>query len=519
MNNAPKQALISVSDKTGVVDFARELTQLGFHILSTGGTARALREAGIHVTDVSDYTGFPEILHGRVKTLHPKVAGGLLGVPSDPEHAAQMTKHGIPAIQIVAVNLYPFQQTIARPDASFADAIENIDIGGPTMLRAAAKNHGSVAVVTDPADYPVVIREWKEHGAVTAATRFLLARKVFAHTAAYDGAISNYLSARGPGGEKMEGHGESLHLSFQRVQELRYGENPHQTAAFYREPGRPSGLAAMEQLHGKELSYNNLLDIDSAWRLTLEFDAPTAVIIKHNNPCGAASAADITAAYVTARECDSVSAFGGVVGLNRVVTLDAAKELSSTFLEAIAAPDFEPAALELIEKKKNIRVIRMGQDTRAVPGQDYRRVMGGLLVQSWDSGRINPRECRVVTKRQPTEEEWKAMEFAWRVAKHVKSNAIVFATGAKTLGVGAGQMSRIDSTRIAVMKAPADQLKGCAAASDAFFPFRDGLDALAAAGARAVIQPGGSVRDEEVIAAADEHGIAMVFTGMRHFRH
>jgi len=516
-----KRAIVSVSDKSGVVPFARELAGLGVEILSTGGTAKTLREQGLVVTDISDYTGFPEMLDGRVKTLHPKVHGGLLGQRAKPGHVSKMKEHGILPIDLVAVNLYPFEATIAKEDCSLEEAIENIDIGGPTMLRSAAKNYPDVTVVVDPGDYEVILSELKEKGEVSLETNFRLARKVFQHTARYDGAISNYLGQI-ENGKMGFGFPETFTFQVKKAQELRYGENPHQKAAFYKEytVAEPSVSNAV-QLHGKELSYNNILDTDSAFETVKEFDDIATVIIKHNNPCGAAiSAASLADAYRKAKDCDPVSAFGGVVGFNRVVDAETAKEMAKIFLEVVIAPGFEPEALEILKAKKDIRLLSTPPLSRACGqrGFDFRKVVGGLLVQDRDLGNVPADQWKVVTKRKPTESELKGMAFGWKVAKHVKSNAVVLVREDRTIGIGAGQMSRVDSTRLAVMKAQSST-KGTVLASDAMFPFRDGVDTGAEAGASAIIQPGGSIRDDEVIVAANEHNIAMVFTGMRHFRH
>ncbi len=512
--------LISVSDKTGVVEFAKSLAGYGVEILSTGGTAKLLREAGLAVKDVSEFTGFPEMLDGRVKTLHPKVHGGLLGIRSNPEHQAKMKEHGIEPIDMVVVNLYPFEATVAKPDCTLEEAIENIDIGGPTMLRSAAKNNRDVTVLVDSADYAVVLDEMAANGgAVSEKTNFRLAVKVYQHTAAYDGAISNWLGARLE--DLPVEFPQTFTIQLKKAQDLRYGENPHQSAAFYVESGfnEPSVSNAL-QLQGKELSFNNIIDLDAAIETVKEFtEKPAAVIIKHTNPCGVALGDSPLTAYLKARECDPVSAFGGIVGFNQIVNADAARELTSTFLEAIIAPGYDEEALAIFTAKKNVRVMQVpllgGQKQT---GYDMKRVVGGLLLQGRDLGMVLASDCRVVTERQPTEYELSALDFAWRVCKRVKSNAIVFTSKDQTVGIGAGQMSRVDSSKIAVQKALLP-IKGTVLASDAFFPFRDGVDAAADAGVTAIIQPGGSVRDEEVIQAANEHGMAMVFTGMRHFRH
>ncbi|WBL65294.1 MULTISPECIES: bifunctional phosphoribosylaminoimidazolecarboxamide formyltransferase/IMP cyclohydrolase [unclassified Thauera] len=525
------QALISVSDKRGVLEFARELSALGVKLLSTGGTASLLREAGLEVTDVSEHTGFPEMLDGRVKTLHPKVHGGILARRDLAEHMDTIAAHDIGRIDLVVVNLYPFQQTVAKPDCSLEDAIENIDIGGPTMVRAAAKNHGNedggVGIVTDPEDYAGIVAELKSNaGKLSHKTRFALAVKAFTHTARYDSAISNYLTAlvtNDAGDVSLQTYPERLQLAFDKVQDLRYGENPHQTAAFYRQPGAAEGgVAGYTQLQGKELSYNNIADADAAWECVKAFDGPAAacVIVKHANPCGVAVAASPLEAYKKAFATDPTSAFGGIIAFNGEVDRAAAEAVSAQFLEVLIAPSYTADALELLAGKKNVRVLTcpLGQPAGAF---DYKRVGGGLLVQSADEARIQVADLKAVTQRAPTDAEMRDMLFAWRVAKYVKSNAIVYCKDGMTIGVGAGQMSRVDSARIAKIKAENAglQIAGCVVASDAFFPFRDGLDVLAQAGATAVIQPGGSMRDEEVIAAANEQNIAMVFTGFRHFRH
>jgi phosphoribosylaminoimidazolecarboxamide formyltransferase/IMP cyclohydrolase len=517
-----RRAIVSVSDKRGLLELVRVLHKHGVEILSTGGTAKTLTDAGIPVTAIAAHTGAPEILDGRVKTLHPRIHGGLLGRPI-PEHEQQMAEHGILPIDLVVVNLYPFRETIARPNVALADAIENIDIGGPSMLRSSAKNYERVAVVCDPDDYAGVIAEMDASGGeVSRKTRFRLAKKAFSHTASYDGAIASYLTSL-PEEESSEraGFPDVLTVQWKLERPLRYGENPHQSAAFYVDANPEAGsLARAEVLQGKELSYNNLLDLDAALGAVREFELPAAVVVKHNNPCGVAvDAASLSAAYLKARECDPVSAFGGIVALNRPVDAVLAAQLSETFLECVIAPGYDEAALALLAKKKNVRLLRVPfvPRTGLVPPQ-LRSVSGGVLAQSRDDGMVSIKDAKIVTKRAPSAAELASLDFAWRVAKHVKSNAIVFARDGVTIGVGAGQMSRIDSTKIAVMKARTP-VAGSVVASDAFFPFRDGLDALADAGATAVAQPGGSVRDEEVIAAADEKGLAMVFTGMRHFRH
>ena len=514
------RALLSVSDKSGIVEFARALAALGVQIVSTGGTAKLLEKEGIAVTEVSAYTGFPEMLDGRVKTLHPKIHAGLLARRDDPGHLAALRSAGIQPIDLLVVNLYPFQATVADPDCSFEDAIENIDIGGPALLRAAAKNHAGVGVVVDPADYARVLEEMRSSGGISEATRFALAKKVFAHTAAYDGAIANYLSSLDAGRRRRE-YPDVLSLQFARLQDLRYGENPHQSAALYRDERPVAGsLATCRQLQGKELSYNNIADADAAWECVKSFAEPACVIVKHANPCGVATGASLAAAYEKAFKTDPGSAFGGILAFNRALDRAAAEAASQQFAEVIVAPRVEPEAQEVFAKKANVRVLEVPL-SHDVQAHDYKRVGGGLLVQTTDAKAVRRDELKVVTKKPPSESQWSDLLFAWRVAKFVKSNAIVFCRDGMTLGVGAGQMSRVDSSRLAVMKAQAAKLSlaGSVVASDAFFPFRDGLDVVAEAGAAAVIQPGGSVRDDEVIAAADERGVAMVLTGVRHFRH
>ncbi len=508
------RALLSVSDKSGIVELARGLAALGAQLVSTGGTARLLEKEGLKVTEVSAYTGFAEMLDGRVKTLHPKIHGGLLARRDQPAHMAAIRAAGIEPIDLLVVNLYPFAATVADPDCRLEDAIENIDIGGPAMLRAAAKNHSGVAVVVDPADYGRVLEELRS-GALSDATRFALATKAFAHTAAYDGAIANYLSSR------ASAYPEVLTLQFHKLQDLRYGENPHQSAAFYRDAAPVGGaLARYRQVQGKELSYNNIADADAAWECVKSFAEPACVIVKHANPCGVATAASLSAAYDAAYRTDPVSAFGGILAFNRALDRAAAQALGKQFAEVVVAPRIEAEALKELSGKANLRLLEVPLVHEA-QARDFKRVGGGLLVQSTDAESVNEKALKVVTKKKPTDSQRADLLFAWRVAKFVKSNAIVFCRGGATLGVGAGQMSRLDSVRVASSKARDAKLDlaGSVAASDAFFPFRDGLDALAEAGAAAVIQPGGSLRDAEVIAAADERGIAMLFTGMRHFRH
>ncbi len=514
------RALISVSHKEGVLDFAKEISRLGIEILSTGGTAKLLRDGGVPVKDVSEFTGFPEMLDGRVKTLHPKVHGGILGRRGNPEHVKQMKQHGIEPIDLVVVNLYPFEQTVAKPGCTLEDAIENIDIGGPTMLRSAAKNYTDVAVVVSPRDYSRVLDELRKTGEVSLKTRFELCRTVFLHTASYDSAISAWLSNQVPADEKTR-FPNILTLHYEKVQNLRYGENPHQQGAFYREYGiKEPCVSHARQLQGKEMSFNNYLDANSALELVKEYGGIAAVVVKHNNPCGVATSSSLADAYRKARDCDPVSAFGGVIAFNHLVDLETAKEITATFVEVIVAPEFAPDALEELKKKKDLRLLDIGPNIAGAPeGMDLKKVTGGLIYQDRDLGKIaDVKALTVASKRKPTEEEYEALSFAWKVCKHVKSNAIVFTRKDQTVGIGAGQMNRLDSVRIAVMKAQST-LKGTVLASDAFFPFRDGLDEAAKAGVTAVIQPGGSLKDEEVIKAADEHGIAMVFTKMRHFRH
>lgn len=519
---AIRRALISVSDKSGVLDLVRELNGYGVELLSTGGTAAMIRDAGIPVTDVSDYTGFPEMMNGRVKTLHPKVHGALLGVRDNSEHLAAMTEHGIRPIDMVVVNLYPFEATVAKPDCLLEDAIENIDIGGPSMLRSAAKNNKFVTVLVDPTDYAAVIEELKmSSGSVSAQTNFRLAVKAYQHTAAYDGAISNWLGARC--GEQVVDFPSALTLQYQHTQDMRYGENPHQKAAFYVEKGfAEASVATAKQLQGKELSFNNIGDTDAALECIKQFDEmPACVIVKHANPCGVATADSLLEAYKKAFSTDPESAFGGIIAVNRELDAQTAKAIvDNQFVEVIIAPRVDPDAVAIVATKKNVRLLECGQwPVQSTARFDFKRVHGGLLVQ--DADLLLSREWKVVTRRQPTPEERANLDFVWRVAKFVKSNAIVYGRDGMTIGVGAGQMSRVNSARIAAIKAEHAGLSvvGSAMASDAFFPFRDGIDNAAAAGVTAVIQPGGSIRDEEVIAAADEHGIAMVFTGMRHFRH
>jgi phosphoribosylaminoimidazolecarboxamide formyltransferase/IMP cyclohydrolase len=515
-----RRALLSVSDKSGLVELARALSALGIAIVSTGGTAKLLQREGVGVTEVSAYTGFPEMLDGRVKTLHPKIHGGLLARRDDAKHQAALRDAGIEPIDLLVVNLYPFQSTVADPDCRLDDAVENIDVGGPAMLRAAAKNYGAVTVLVDPADYARVLEEIRAHGDTSPETRFALAQKVFAHTASYDGAIAAYLTSLGAKGQRGEYPGV-LSLQFHKLQELRYGENPHQSAAFYRdERPVPGGLASYRQVQGKELSYNNIADADAAWECVKQFEEPACVIVKHANPCGVALAATAAQAYEQAFSTDPVSAFGGILAFNRVLERATAQAIGKQFAEVVIAPRVERDALAELAKKANLRVLEVPLSHQS-QAHDFKRVGGGVLVQSADTRTIETKDVKVVTRKPPSEAQWADLLFAWRVAKYVKSNAIVFCRDGMTLGVGAGQMSRVDSARIARLKADSAKLDlaGSVVASDAFFPFRDGLDLVLDAGASAVIQPGGSVRDDEVIAAADERGAAMVFTGVRHFRH
>jgi phosphoribosylaminoimidazolecarboxamide formyltransferase/IMP cyclohydrolase len=522
-----RRALLSVTDKTGLVEFAQGLAGFGVELISTGGTARVLREAGLAVKDISDLTGFPEMLDGRVKTLHPKVHGGLLYIRGNPEHEAAVAEHQIQPIDMVVVNLYAFEKTAAQPGVAFGHLIENIDIGGPSMVRSAAKNFEDVAIVTRVSDYPALLEEMKNtHGALGRETRWRLAKLAFATTAAYDSAIAGTLERIAdapapdqPAAPDTHALPTTLRINYGRAQSLRYGENPHQRAALYWD-GSGLGVAGTKQLQGKELSFNNLVDLDACWELAQELkpsesDQPAVAIIKHTNPCGAATGATVLEAYRKALECDPVSAFGGVIGINQAVDGEAAEEIAKLFVEAIAAPAFTPQARERFAAKKNLRLVEIHA---APPKPVLKQVSGGLLLQDSDTGTVTESELKVVTWRPPTAAELRGLIFAWRVCKHVKSNAIVYARDGQTVGIGAGQMSRVDAARFGAMKAVLP-LQGTVAASDAFFPFPDGLEAVAQAGATAVIQPGGSVRDEEVITAADKLGIAMVFTGIRHFRH
>ncbi len=541
---AVERALVSVFDKTGVVEFARALAALGIELVSTGGTAKLLRDSGVAVRDVAELTGWPEMLGGRVKTLHPKVHGGILFRRGEAGDREQAKEHGIAPIDLVVVNLYPFEATAARADLTPAELIENIDIGGPTMVRSAAKNFESVAVVTDPADYARIAEELKANArALSLATRLELARKAFAATGRYDGLITTELERLSAAGNDLSLSAPAplparLHVALERRQSMRYGENPHQQAALYVPAGRAAvGLAGAKQLQGKELSYNNLVDLNAAWRLGDEFDRPACVIVKHNNPCGTAEQDSLVSAYLRAYECDTVSAFGGVIAFNRPLDAATAEEVGKLFVECIVAPGFEAAALEKLAAKKNLRLLALSQrkagegmelaaaeaglPTRPADALELKRISGGVLVQDADTHRLNAADLKVVSERAPSDAELRALLFGWKVCKHVKSNAIVFAREGQTLGVGAGQMSRVDSVKLAVMKAAAGKLPlaGSVVASDAFFPFPDGVEETARAGATAVIQPGGSVRDADVITAANRLGLAMVFTGVRHFLH
>jgi phosphoribosylaminoimidazolecarboxamide formyltransferase/IMP cyclohydrolase len=503
-----QRVLISVTDKTGVIEFARELSEMGAELVSTGGTARLLREAGIRVKDVAEVTGFPEMLDGRVKTLHPKIAGGILAIRSNFAHRRAIEEHGILPIDMVVVNLYRFEDVAAKADARLEDLIENIDIGGPTLIRAAAKNYQDVAVVVSPADYDAVIEEMRKDG-LSLETRWRLAKKAFRTTADYDAAIAARL-------EKLDSASPlplDLSLRAPKLMDLRYGENPHQAAALYGRRGQ--GLAGAEQLHGKELSYNNLVDLDAAWQLVAEFSQPAAAIVKHTNPCGCAEQGSLAEAYRKAFECDPLSAYGGVIGFNGAVDEETAREVSKTFIEAIAAPDYSPEALAVLRTKKNLRLMRV---TPGLNSLVVKSISGGFLAQTVDDATLDRAAAVVKTKREPSDEEWRALEFAWKVAKHVKSNAIVYARPGQAVGVGAGQMSRVDSVKIGAMKAVLP-LAGTVVASDAYFPFPDGVEEAVKHGATAFIQPGGSIRDAEVVAAADRLGVAMAFTGVRHFRH
>jgi phosphoribosylaminoimidazolecarboxamide formyltransferase / IMP cyclohydrolase len=517
-----QRAILSVTDKSGLVDFAHKLAELGVELVSTGGTAKLLRDSGIAVKDISELTGFPEMLDGRVKTLHPKVHGGILHRRDDSSHRAAVAEHGIEVIDMVVVNLYAFEKTAAKPGVRFEELIENIDIGGPSMIRSAAKNFQDVAVVTSPADYDTIAEEMsRSGGSLSKETKWRLAQKAFATTAAYDSAIASTLEGvggdfewHGSHGSAQEGFPQNLRLSFHKVMDLRYGENPHQRAAMYADT-TDAGVAHARQVQGKELSYNNIVDLQAAWDLAQEFAEPVCAIIKHTNPCGTATGKTLAEAYLRALECDPVSAFGGVIGVNRTIDAAAATEMAKLFLEVIAAPAFDEGARAIFAAKKNLRLVEVP------PGQPkwvMKNISGGVLVQDSDLHQLTDADLKVVTKRPPTPEEKRALLFAWKVCKHVKSNAIVYARDGQTVGVGAGQMSRVDSCKLGAMKAQLP-LVGTVAASDAFFPFPDGVEEIAKAGATAIIQPGGSVRDQEVIEAADRFGLAMIFTGVRHFRH
>ena len=515
-----QRAILSVTDKTGLVDFARKLSGMGVELISTGGTAKLLRDSGVAVKDISELTGFPEMLDGRVKTLHPKVHGGILHRRQEASHRAAVAEHGIQPIDMVVVNLYAFDKTAAKPGVHFEELIENIDIGGPSMIRSAAKNFNDVAVVTSPSDYAGIADEMaRSGGELSSDTRWHLAQKAFATTAAYDSSIASTLERVSSNGHfelhpEFTGFPDTLRLSFNKAMDLRYGENPHQKAAMYSD-GSGAGVANARQLQGKELSYNNIVDLQAAWDLAQEFDETVCAIIKHTNPCGTATGKTLAEAYRKALECDPVSAFGGVIGVNRAIDAETAEEMAKLFLEVIAAPAFDEAAKAKFATKKNLRLVEI---TPAPEKWVLKNVSGGILVQDADVRPLTDSDLKVVTKRPPTEEERRALLFAWRVCKHVKSNAILYARDGQTVGVGAGQMSRVDSCKLGAMKAVLP-LKGTVAASDAFFPFPDGVEEIAKAGATAIIQPGGSVRDQEVIEAADRLGLAMIFTGVRHFRH
>jgi phosphoribosylaminoimidazolecarboxamide formyltransferase/IMP cyclohydrolase len=514
-----KRALISVSDKTGLVDFARELDKLGVEILSTGGTAKLLKENNIQAKEVSEYTGFPEMLDGRVKTLHPKIHGGLLALRDNPKHMQSLKEHDIGLIDMVVVNLYPFEKTTQKPDVTIEEAIENIDIGGPSMLRSAAKNHKYVVVISDPSYYSRVIEELKKNnGSISGDLMRQLAIDVFARTSRYDNAIHNYLNnyfrAQGESG----GLPQELNFSFEKIQDLRYGENPHQKAAFYKEKGKSHGLINLKQLQGKELSFNNILDLNSAWELAREFSSPAAVIVKHNNPCGVAEDLTLNKAFSAAHKCDPLSAFGGIVALNRKMDLQTAKVIAkSGFLECIIAPGYDKATPDLFKEKKNLRLLEL-YDTQSINEPELKRVSGGVLIQDKNLETLDIDNLKVVTKKKPSKQELASLIFGWKVAKHVKSNAIVLTRQRKTVGIGAGQMSRVDSVRIAKFKSGKLSRNSCLA-SDAFFPKADAVIEAAKAGVKAVIQPGGSISDEEIIKACDKYKIAMVFTGIRHFKH
>lgn len=509
-----KRVLISVSDKTGLVDFAKELTALDYKIVSTGGTAQTIQDAGIPVTKVSEVTGFPEILEGRVKTLHPFIHAGILA-KGEKSHQDQLKDLNIEPFEMVVVNLYPFRETVAKPNVTLEDAIENIDIGGPSMVRAAAKNYGRVAVVVNPAAYPKIISQLKEKGEIDGPTRQSLALEAFSHTASYDMAISQYLSKV----VKPDGFPDNWFMGGEKLQDLRYGENPHQAAAFYGFTGNVEGtVAGAKQLQGKELSYNNLVDVQAAWAIAAEFTEPAVAVIKHTNPCGAAIGEDICQAYKRAFAADSVSAFGGIIGLNRPVDKATAEEISKNFMEAVIAPSFDEAALEILSQKKNLRLLEMGDTKPKDKPYWVEPVSGGFLVQEWDEAQLDSQDLKVVTEKAPDQATLEELLFAWKIVKHVKSNAILLTKDKATIGVGAGQMNRVGAAAIAIEQAK-DKVQGSVMASDAFFPFSDTVELAAQNGVKAIIQPGGSIRDEESIAKANEYGIAMVFTGMRHFKH
>ncbi|MFC4323995.1 bifunctional phosphoribosylaminoimidazolecarboxamide formyltransferase/IMP cyclohydrolase [Litchfieldia salsa] len=511
---AIKRALVSVSNKEGIVPFVKALIEQGVEVISTGGTKSTLEENGIDVIGISEVTGFPEIMDGRVKTLHPNIHGGLLAVRDNEEHMSTLAQHDITPIDLVVVNLYPFQQTISKPDVEFAEAIENIDIGGPSMLRSAAKNHQSVTVIVDPSDYETVLSELSEHGEVTSETKRRLGAKVFRHTAAYDAVIAEYLTNMT--GEESP---ESLTVTFEKKQDLRYGENPHQKAAFYKKPlGSVFSVAAATQLHGKELSYNNINDANAALQIVKEFTEPAAVAVKHMNPCGVGVGASITEAFDKAYAADPTSIFGGIVALNGEVNEETATKLHEIFLEIVIAPSYSEKALEILTSKKNIRLLTIDFSTAAKVEKSLTSVQGGLLVQDEDTLSLDEANVSIVTKREPTEKEWEDLKLAWSVVKHVKSNAIVLAKDGMTIGVGAGQMNRVGAANIAINQA-GEKAEGSALGSDAFFPMNDTVEAAAKAGVTAIIQPGGSIRDEDSITKADEYGITMVFTGVRHFKH
>ena len=512
-------AIISVSDKQNIVEFASRLIILGYEIISTGGTARLLSERGVRVTPISDLTGFPEIMEGRIKTLHPKLLGGILALREKDSHRQAMKAHDISPVDLVVVNLYPFRETIKKPDVHFQEALENIDIGGPTMIRAAAKNFEHVTVVTDPEDYAVILEQLETHGEVDGETRFRLAKKVFRTMAGYDEMIASFLEKEDTPAEAVPSLPGALTFRLEKILPLRYGENPHQHAGFYREASfTGTGIPEARKLQGKELSFNNIIDFEAAWAASHALEKTASVIIKHTNPCGVALGASPAEAFNRARETDPVSAFGSVIGFNREVDAEAAEAVASMFVEGIIAPSYSPGALQILAKKKKVRILALDPPEYAHSGYDMKKVIGGFLVQERDLADLDPDRLEVKTRRSPTGDEMKALRFAWQVVKMIKSNAIVFTSASQTIGIGAGQMSRVDSAKIAIMKAELP-LKGSAVASDAFFPFRDGVDVAAEAGATAIIQPGGSIRDKEVIEAADEHDMAMVFTGIRHFRH